>query len=109
VQAEVQFALDKAVGFTGTSEADIVAAYSALTAAATNVLTTDPQIASAFSIDKANVGVTTVSAPTVTAPPQATPQPSRPTQVTPEPLPASAPALSAMLTLLFAIALALLL
>jgi hypothetical protein len=109
VQAEVRFALDKAVGFTGTSEADIVAAYTALSSVATNILTTDAQLASAFGIDKDNVGLTTVSKPTVTAPPPVTPAPPTPSPgpAVSTPAPAAAPALSVMLALILGLLLAL--
>jgi hypothetical protein len=107
VQAEVQFQLEKAVGFTGTNVRDIIAAYQALGAAATNILRNDPEMAAAFAIDTQNVGVTNVNAPPVTAPPTATPAPTAGPTTTNAP-PAVPDTASSTVSVMFAVMIALL-
>ena len=110
VQVELGFALDKAVGFTGGTS-DILNTFDALGKAAANILTNDPELAAAFSIDTANVGTTTAGAEKQTPPPVTPPPTPQPPIVTnpPTPVPAAAPAVSVLAALVVAILAALLL
>lgn len=108
MQVEASFSLSKAVGFTGTNTNDIVAAYTQLASIATSVLTTDPKLVAAFSIDVSRVSSVSAAAPIVTATPQPTPQPPVATPApTNAPPPAAASTVQVLMALLVAAVLAL--
>jgi len=108
VRVEASFSLAKAVGFSGTSTADIVAAYTQLASVATNVLKTNSALVSGFSIDTSRVSSVSSTSPIVTAtqtptpaPPVATPAPTN------APPPSAASTFHVLMALLVAAVLAL--
>lgn len=107
VQVEVQFKLDRAVGFTGTNERDIITAFTSLGETATRLLKTDPALVTAFAIDVTRVAGVSSSAPAVTASLAPTPVVPVPRATTAVPAPAAASAVQVVLALLVATLLAL--